>query len=100
MNPTSSRGQTLPGIALSLGAVAVVVIAFALLVNRPAAPPSPSGGLPAASPAVGTPVPTVSARPSTAPSVAPSVGPSDPVFGDMLESATGQDVRLVVGDQT
>jgi hypothetical protein len=94
----SSRGQTLPSVAVALGAIALVGVAFGILVSRPAAPAS-GGALPSATPSVSapapskapeTPKPSVPASPTAEPSPVPSSIP--------LASASGHDVRLSIED--
>ena len=103
----SARGQTVPQLAVALGAIAVVGVAFAILVSNPPAPaggraePSPSAPIVATprpsepgSPA--SPMPSSPAKPSASPSANPS---PQPVSVIELESASGHDVKADVIDQ-
>ena len=95
----SSRGQTVPQVAVALGAIAVVGVAFALLVSRPSAPSTP-GASPSAP--VSSPKPSDPSRPAPSapakPSDTPSADPSRPPVVD-LDSASGHDVQADVIDQ-
>jgi hypothetical protein len=104
----SARGQTVPQLAVALGAIAVVGVAFAMLVSNPPVPagggvkPSPSAPIVAtprpsepaspASPSPASPSPSSPAKPSASPS-------SDPVSVIELDSASGHDVKADVIDQ-
>lgn len=95
----STRGQTVPQLAVALGAIAVVGVAFAVLVSRPSGPATPgaSPSAPVVTPrpsAPATPVPSSPAKPSDRPSADPAT-PSVIV----LKSASGHDVRADVIDQ-
>ena len=94
----SSRGQTVPSVAVALGAIAVVGVAFAVLVSRPAAPSTP-GASPSAPAVVATPKPSASATPvpSAPAEPSPSHAPSVPASID-LESTSGHHVRLSIED--
>jgi hypothetical protein len=88
----SSRGQTVPQVAVALGAIAIVGVAFAVLVARSL--PATAAASPSAPIVLATPTPSAPARPS----VHPSVDPSGPAAID-LESASGHDVQADVIDQ-
>ncbi|HET7471634.1 MAG TPA: hypothetical protein VFJ71_00785 [Candidatus Limnocylindrales bacterium] len=95
----SSRGQTVPAVAVALGAIAVVAVAFVVLVSRPAAP---AGGGASPSAPVATPRPSTPASPATpAPSSpaepSPTATPKAPTEID-LESALFRQVRLTIDD--
>ena len=101
--PHSSRGQTVPSVAVALGAIAVVGVAFAILVSRPSAPSTP-GASPSAPAVVSTPKPSAPSAPAPsapAPSApakpSPSPAPSAPASID-LESTSGHRVRLSIED--
>jgi hypothetical protein len=94
----STRGQTVSSVAVALGAIAVVGVAFGVLVSRPSAPSTP-GASPSAPAVVSTPKPSVPATPApSAPAEpSPSAAPSVPASID-LESASGHRVRLSIED--
>jgi hypothetical protein len=94
----SSRGQTVPSVAVALGAIAVVGVAFAILVSRPAAPSTPSAS-PSAPTVVATPSPSAPATPAPSAPGKPSAGP-DGTPNIALESTSGHRVRADVIDQT
>ena len=99
----TKRGQTVPQLAVALGAIAVVGVAFAVLVSRPSAPAEPGATPPApiATPrpsAPATPGPSSPAAPSPTATPRPSVEPSKPPVID-LESGSGHDVKATVVDQ-
>jgi hypothetical protein len=114
----SQRGQALPSVAAAFVAIALVGVAFAVLVFRLSASFS-NDGASVASPAVSAPAPskTPAASPSSpapsktptaipvavrsaAPSKAPPVKPSDLPSRIALESSTGQHVVAALTDQT
>jgi hypothetical protein len=97
----TKRGQTVPQLAVALGAIAVVGVAFAVLVSRPSVPSDPgaSPSAPVATPrpsAPATPVPATPA-PSSPAKPSPSGNPTAPT-SVRLESPTGHDVRLAIDD--
>lgn len=103
-----SRGQTVPQLAVALAAIAVVGVAFAVLVSRPSAPAGGGAGpsAPIATPRPSAPEnptspgPSAPAKPSTAPVPSPSSDPSEaPGSVIELESASGHSVKADVIDQ-
>jgi len=108
MNAHPSRGQTVPQLAVSLGAIAVVGVAFAILVSRPSAPAGGESGpsapiatpRPSAPATPAAPAPSGPASPSSGASASPSNSPSvDPVSVIDLESTSGHRVKADVIDQ-
>jgi hypothetical protein len=97
--PHSSRGQTLPPVAVALGAIAVVGVAFAILVSRPAAPAA-GGASPSATPSVSAPAPSRSPEtPKPSAPASPTAEPSKVPSSIELESTSGHQVRADVIDQ-
>ena len=91
----SSRGQTVPQVAVALGAIALVGVAFAALVSSPSGAAAPSAS-PSSPPIVVTPRPSAPATPAPSAPVEPS--PSG-VPAIELDSSSGHDVRADVIDQ-
>jgi hypothetical protein len=93
----STRGQTVPQVAVALGTIAVVGVAFAILVSRPSGPSTP-GASPSAPIVVATPKPSAPASPKPSAPAQPSADPSKAPLID-LGSASGHDVQADVIDQ-
>jgi hypothetical protein len=98
---SSSRGQTVPAVALALGAIAVVAVALVALVSRPAAAPAGGGASPSVPPVVSTPrpsaPPTSTPAPSSPAAPSPTADPAAPA-SILLESTSGHTVRLSIED--
>jgi len=96
--PQSSRGQALPTVAVALAALAVIVAAAAVLSFRGAGaqPGSGASASPSTPPIVIVPSPSSPSSPAAPATPVPTADP----FDDHLLSATGQDVKLTIADQT
>lgn len=99
MNAYSNRGRVLPAAALLLALVAVVAVVASGALGRAGS----QGPTPSASPS-GTPTPTPEATPTPTPTPVPSPVPSDEPADGLhrldLTTVDGNDVAIVIDDQT